>query len=298
MIARALADGLHWPDLEEAFVAAAFAHYQDFGHFVIYISKIPDLISSLGQGIEHDLLLLNARALCYATREDLIPDFKEYTPTLQRLPEPRRGSEPLLDIEVPFPCNLRKACDWLATSLAAYDVCTVYNALLQALARNLLHYDTTYGTSWDRPVNDNVSWLDFTHGVTFASASRRICARYPQFWRPALLQMVCFLGRNSHYLDLELDSTPWRVENADAFFADAHERLLDHGINQPIFPVHLLKTTLAVEAELPHATPACRGMLLASLNRFLQSSVKMKHARRLSRQAIALVSRDFEGTTP
>jgi hypothetical protein len=106
--------------------------------------------------------------------------------------------------------------------------------------------------------------------------------------------MACFLGRNSHYLDRKVEIEQWRVRDAGQFFTDAYERLMDHGINEPIYAVHLLKTTRAVEAELAVASPACREALLASLNRFLHSSIKMKHVRRLARQAIALVSRDFE----
>ncbi len=32
MVARALEDGLHWNDLEQAFVEASLLHYNDFGH--------------------------------------------------------------------------------------------------------------------------------------------------------------------------------------------------------------------------------------------------------------------------
>jgi hypothetical protein len=105
--------------------------------------------------------------------------------------------------------------------------------------------------------------------------------------------MACFLGRNSRFVNPQLDVAAWSVSDVSTFLANAHEGLLDHGIGEPIFSVHLLKTTLAVEAELPYVTPACRQVLLASLNRFLHSPMKAKHMRRLARQAIALVSRDF-----
>ena len=32
MVARALAEGRHWADVEESFATAALAHYNDFGH--------------------------------------------------------------------------------------------------------------------------------------------------------------------------------------------------------------------------------------------------------------------------
>jgi len=107
--------------------------------------------------------------------------------------------------------------------------------------------------------------------------------------------MACFLGRNRPYLDLGIDESAWHVPDADAFFATARERLLDHGIRDPIFSAHLVKTTAAVAEELPHASPSCRAALLASLNRFLHSPIKQQHVRRLARQAIALVQRDFAG---
>jgi hypothetical protein len=293
MVARALADGKHWADLEETFVAAAFAHYNDFGHCVIYIPKTAELLARLGEPVERYVLLAFARQLCYANREDLIPDFKDYAATLRALPEPRLESAAKSSLEVPYTLSLEKAFEWLSAALKTHNVTAVYDALLTALAQNMLHYDTQFGTHFDRGVNDNTSWLAFTHGITFANASRGICAKYPQFWRVALLQMACFLGRNLHYLDKSVDANSWKVSDAAAFFAQTHEGLLDHGVNEPIFAVHLLKTTLAVEAELLFASPVCREALLSSLNRFLHSSLKFKHSRRLARQAIALVSRDF-----
>jgi nitrite reductase/ring-hydroxylating ferredoxin subunit len=119
MVARALADGLHWPDLQEAFVAAALAHYEDFGHSVIYTQKLSPLISELGGDVERCLLLLQARHLCYAMKEDRIPEFKDYSAALEALPVPRLGTTTADDIEIPFPCNLRQSFQWLATCLAS-----------------------------------------------------------------------------------------------------------------------------------------------------------------------------------
>jgi nitrite reductase/ring-hydroxylating ferredoxin subunit len=294
MVARALSDGLHWQDLEESFVAAAMAHYSDFGHSVIYISKISELIQHLGAAVEPYLLLFHSRQLCYPIREDLIPEFRGYGGLLQTLPEPLFGPGGDVDLDLPFPCTVKEAFQWLFTHVGAYPVSTIYNAMVAALARNLLHYDTRYGTSFDRPVSLNASWLALTHGVTFSSAARTLCEKYPQYWRPALLQMACFVGRNSRYLDRQLDTARWSVTDATSFIGDVHEKLLDHGISEPIIAVHLLKTTIAVERELPLAKPRSEDVLLASLNRFLNSPFKMKHARRLARQAVTLVARDFQ----
>jgi hypothetical protein len=293
MVAQALADGLRWHDLEEAFAAAALAHYNDFGHSLIYVAKVAPLICSLGESVLPLLLPPLARSICYASREDRIPEFRDYSRVLATLSQPAKDSDAMPDPPVPFPLNLAKSFRWLDQNAARCSANRIYDALLTALARNMLYFDASYGSAYDRPVNDNISWLDFTHGLTFANAARLICTRHPHLWRPALLQMACFLGRNFSYLDTRLDADSWKVADAERFWADVREKLLDHGLRDPIFSSHLLKTSFAVEAEQPSASTECRQALLSSLNRFLHSPLKTKHTRRLARQAIDLVSRDF-----
>ena len=294
MVRRGLADGLHWVDMEESFVAAALEHYNSFGHALIYVRKVGQLIEFLGDEIEPFLLLPMARKLGYATREDLIPEFREYAPALGRLPDPDGGLVDSERPEVPFPMTLTKALAWLEESLAAYPVDQVYDALLEALSLSLLHFDTEYQAATDGPVTENVGWLDFTHGLTFANASRLMCLKYPRFWRPALAQMACFLGRNHSFIDRAPDTESWHVSDAGRFFDGVHEVLLDHGLRDPIFSAHHLKTSIAVEEEIGVASPSSKQAMLDSLNRFLNSPIKMKHVRRLARQAIALVGRDYE----
>jgi nitrite reductase/ring-hydroxylating ferredoxin subunit len=293
MIRRGVADGLHWADVESPLAEAAFAHYNDFGHAVIYVYKTGQLVELLGSQVECYLLPALTRNFCYSTREDLLPEFKAYAPALAGLPRQPGDDASPLDATGLFPISTQQALAWVTRQLATHRPEALYDALLEALARNLLHYDMEYQFKIDRPVSDNVGWLDFTHGVTFANAVRRLCGKYPRLWPRGLLQMACFAGRNRRYLDLQLDEAPWFVDDAEAFFAGAHERLLDHGLRDPIFSAHLLKTTQAVEEELPAASESCRRYLLAGLNRFLNSPIKQKHARRLARQAIDLVSLDY-----
>src|SRR5262249_42814841 len=283
----------HWPDLEEAFVAAALAHYHDLGHSLIYVCKNAQLLGLAGRELEPYLLPALARHLCYATREDLIPEFRGYASALAHLPAPAERNEGPLDAQALFPLSTRDALAWVARHLGHHPPETLYDALLEALARNLLHFDTSFELAFDRPVRQNVGWLDFTHGVTFANAARVVCSRYPRYWGAALLQMACFLGRNLPYLDLGIDEVAWQVPAADDFFATVHERILAHGIRDPIFSAHLIKPAMAVAEELPGASSSCRAALLAGLNRYLHSPLKQQHVRRLARQAIALVQRDF-----
>jgi hypothetical protein len=252
------------------------------------------MLRSTGDAPEQFLLLSLARRLCYTTREDLIPEFKGYAPALAELPQPAEHDATVLHSDGVFPATTGEALRWVAENAATHRASTLFDVLLEALARNLLHYDTTFQDAFDRPVNQNVGWLNFTHGITFANAIRNICGKYPQLWRQGLLQMACFVGRNRRFLDLQLDESPWIVEDRDACLTPLEDTILDHGLRDPIFSAHLLKTVKAVEAELPHATASCQRYLLAGLNRFVHSPLKQKHTRRLARQAIELVKRDFD----
>src|SRR5436190_7094224 len=82
----ALAQGLHFADLEPALAEAALAHYNDFGHSLIYLMHVRRLIERLGTEAEKPLLLAWLRSLILATREDLLPDFRLYTEVLAAWP--------------------------------------------------------------------------------------------------------------------------------------------------------------------------------------------------------------------
>ncbi len=157
----------------------------------------------------------------------------------------------------------------------------------------MLHYDTKFNSAYDRPVNQNVNWLGFTHGLTFANAVRVLCTKYPHLWPQALLQMACFVGRNRSFLDMDVNEGEWMVTDREAFFQLIFDTALNHGFRAPICSAHVLKTPIAIEEELDFASPSTQKYLLAAFNRFLNSPLQQKHVRRLARQAIALVKRDF-----
>ena len=299
MVVGGLGAGLHWADMEEAFATAALAHYNSFGHSIIYVSKTPSLLDALGPEVEPYVLLPLVRHLANATREDLIPEFKQYRPVLEGLTE-TGVSDNGSDLRVPFPISTRGALAWVNENISGHTPLRMYDALLRGLAESMLCFDTSYGFASDRPVSQNISWLDFTHGITFSNAIRAMCGKYPGLWPEGLLQMACFLGRNFDFLDKEIldkgvKAEDWRVTNTGTFFDGVFDELMDHGPRDPIFSAHLLKTSIAVRTELTQASPETGDLLLASLNRFLNSPLKTKHVRRLARQAIALVARDFEG---
>lgn len=288
MVRGSFESGLRYPDLERGLGRAALAHYNDFGHSLIYVLKTGQLIDRLGDAAAMPLTLALTRSLVYASREDQIPEFRRYASALEAWRGEGNGAEP--SAEGLRGQNIRHALETVVGWSGA-PAADLYRALLNANAWNLLHYDDSYQTRADLPLKDNIGWLDFTHGITFANAVRRLCGKYPELWPAGLLQMACFVGRNAPYTDASLDVDDWRVDDHDGFFAAAVDRLFDHGQGEFIISAHLIKTALAAREEC-EAGMSDGGMVTAGLYRFLNSPLKRRHARRTMRQAIDFVSLD------
>lgn len=294
LILGALAEGKHFEDLEKALTHSALKHYNDFGHALIYVYKAGNLVKFLGYEVEKPLLLSLVRSLCYSTREDLLPEFKEYSNYLEKLTFVENGKKEVINSNLLFNKSVNDSMKFVVEKAQEVEKESIYEALLKSNCKNLLNYDTTYQFSYDKSINDNVGWLDFTHAITFSNAVRVLCTRYPEFWANGLLQIACFNGRNSHYLDLNLDEKKWLVTNEPDFWQELSERILDHGIAAPIFSAHLLKTAYAVKEECGANSDFTKQYLLSALNRFANSPIKAKHIRRTVRQSIELVSKDFK----
>jgi nitrite reductase/ring-hydroxylating ferredoxin subunit len=281
----ALEGPLDWKELERHFARAAFAHYNDFGHAAIYVLKTRSLLERL-RGIDPlKLLLPLTRMLCYVTREDLLPDFRPYGKASAGV-KAAGLREDWIDGAPLSGSNVKEALAWTREGLARHRPLVLYSALLEAGAVNLLRFDEKLQRASHRSVSQSVGWLDFTHALTFGNALRELAEDHPEIWPSGLLQMACFVGRNKRFLLPE----PERVEGSESVFARAHEAVLDHGLSEPIFSAHLVKTLVAVERELPHVSPGCGRHLTAALGRFFSARIKEKHPLRTARQAIALVS--------
>jgi nitrite reductase/ring-hydroxylating ferredoxin subunit len=290
MIRGALAAGLGFPDLERGFSRAALKHYNDFGHSLIYTVKVGQLVGRLGPEVLEPLVLALVRSLVYAVREDRIPEFRHYGAALDSWVEGVGGQAP--DPEAYRDLNVKAALELTAAhgNVAPEDL---YRSLLAANADHMLHFDLRYQSAFDRPVQDNVGWLDFTHAITFGNAVRRQCARFPELWPAGLLQMACFAGRNAAYTDPAVDEEVWAVDDPRAFFTEAVRGLFDHGREEFIVSVHLLKTILAAREEILSGAAGPAGpVVAAALNRFLHAPLKRKHVRRTARQALEFVRLD------
>lgn len=281
---RALQDGA-LNRLQSALERVSLQHYQDFGHSPIYCDKSFELLFRFDGDAAEDVILPLVRSFCMGTREDLIPEFRTYASALAgwsvegtRVP----------DVDAFRKAGVAACLDMIGRAGGQTDA--LYEVLMQAVAEQMLHFDAAYRVQTDRPVQDNIDWLDFTHAVTHLNAVRKIAGRQPALWANGLLQTGCFLGRNTNYVDWTQDGSKWRVDDPDRFFDAVFEQLLDHGEPVYIFPVHVLKLATAVREEIARKPDAkFVPTLLAALNRFVNEPVKRKHARRDAIQAVKFV---------
>jgi len=287
----ALAEGLSPRDLLPTLVSAALAHYADFGHSLIYAVKTVELAHRLGAQSAGPLLLMLVRSLIYAAREDRLPEFRDYAGHHRAWGRDTPGKAAPLEAQALRGTSARSAMAVVAAWSAHFTPEAIFAVLVEAAAWILLHVDARVLTRIDAPLADNVGWLDFTHALTFADAARTAVDVRPELWPSALLQLACFIGRNSGYVDPDLDARPYAVSDHGEFLAERISRLFDHGRDRFIISVHLVKTLLAGEA-LMAALPDKAPLIASALNRFLAAPMKGRHVLRTARQMRVLVGEE------
>ena len=298
--------GLSFTELEPALSRAALAHFNDFGHALIYLVHLRGLVDRLGPDAQAPLLLGWLRALIFATREDLLPDFRAYAPALAAWPvaasDPAgapAGAVPTARVNAAaFEArSVRATLDAVVAAAAITASLRIHHGLMQAAAHHLLRFDERVDQRVDNPVADNVNWLDFTHAITFGHALRVQCERLPALWPQALLQLAMFVGRNSGYLDAAMPAAAalqrWTVPDAAAFDAHCTATVLDHGLALHILPAHLLKTWAAVRDEIALGVPEATAQALrAAVNRLFAARLKQRHMLRVAHQALGFVAKE------
>ncbi len=287
-------------EFELALSRAALAHFSDFGHSLIYLVHLRGLVDRLGPAAQRPLLLAWLRSVVYATREDLLPDFRAYAPAFAQWPagtstDAADGAEPhAADFEGQ---SVRATLAAVVTAAVATPPLRIHHALMQAAAHHLLRFDERVDARADNPVAENVGWLDFTHAITFGHAVRLQCTRWPALWPQGLLQLALFVSRNSGSLDAAVAAPEalqrWAVANAPAFVAHCIAQVLDHGLALPILPAHWLKTWAAVRDEIALGVPpATADALRAAVQRLFAVRFKQRHVLRTAHQALSFVAKE------
>jgi nitrite reductase/ring-hydroxylating ferredoxin subunit len=285
----AIAEGISYTALRPTIGEAALAHYADFGHSAIYALKAGQLIERLGDRAKEPVLLALVRQQIHATREERLPEFRFHDKALAAWDGTGgQKAQPRDFIGQSIDGALKRL---LASG--ARPPREIYDALLGAAAWNLLHFDLDFDRATGNAIADNVSWLDFTHALTFANAARHICEKRPDLWPRALAQMALFIGRNRGYVDADQDVARWRVADAGAFIAAEMPTLFDHGIVEPIIACHRLKMLFALEDELKAAPDApWSADMCAAMNRWLHTPQKRHHGLRTVTQARDFIARE------
>ena len=286
LVRGALTEGLTWLELEHTFAKAALRHYLDFGHAAIYVAKTGELIEQLGREVMEPVLLALTRGLCRAFREDLIPEFRDYSACRANWGSTANTCPDVNDFES---LGADRAMALAASSQQSPE--ELFHVLFEVSCRSFLRYDLDCQNRVDSPVSHNRTWLSFTHEITFANAVRQLATRHPELWPDALLQMCCFFGRNSTFLDRTVDMEDWRVDEPMQFLNDTFDGLYDHGRTEFIVAAHLIKTVTAISNEVSNAPDApWVPTLLAALNRFLHSPLKRRYPLRAVTQAMSVVA--------
>ena len=286
----ALVEGKAYADLRPTLSEVALAHYADFGHSAIYVFKAGQLIDRLGGAASEPILIALARQLIYARREDRLPEFRAYAPTLARWGG--EGSAKAVTAQALSGQPVKQVLERLRAA-AHRPVHETYDALIGAAAWNMLHFDARLDQAAGPNVADAVGWLDFTHALTFANAARHLCDERPDLWGAALLQLGLFVGRNRGYVDADQDVSTWEVDDPESFLGQELPRLFDHGVPEPIIACHRLKVLFALEDELAAAPDApWASVMCAAVNRYLNTPMKRRHSLRLARQARAFAARE------
>jgi len=287
----ALGEGLSPRDLMPALVTAALSHYADFGHSLIYAVKTVELARRLGAGSTEPLFSMLLRSLIYAAREDRLPEFRDYATHREAWGRDTSDKMTPLGATALRGKSAKSAMSVVAGWGGRYTPEAIFAVLVEAAAWILLHVDERVLTRVDAALADNVGWLDFTHALTFADAARTAVDLRPELWSATLLQLACFIGRNSGYVDPELDDRPYAVSDLREFMARRTAGLFDHGRDRFIISVHLVKTLLAGEA-LMAALPDKAPLIAAALNRVLDAPMKGRHVLRTARQMRDLVAQE------
>ena len=288
LILHGLANNLTFDDFEEPLTRAAVAHYSDFGHSLIYVTKTQELIHELGGDVAKPLLLSLVRSLIFATREEKIPEFRVYDEALSNWGI-AQGVQPSHEI-----WNKKGIKSALDVTLSCSDSTpeTIYKELLTACAKNMLSFDINQQSKIQVTVSGNVNWLDFSHALTFANAVRKQCEKYPDLWPQGLLQMTCFLGRNTAFTTEEYDLDRWGSTNIQGDLKKLQESTVDHGQDEHIVSVHGIKTLQSIREEIPFLNSEQSQYLFAAVNRFINSPIKRRQTRRTAYQSLKFVEKE------
>ncbi len=199
LLGRMLVEGWAWRHptlaLEPVFLELASAHFLDFGHPLIYVSKYRRLLQTTPEH-QRDLLLGLLANIVYATREELLPAWAGFrkrlatwTPGRIAAARLRTDTEPVAELEAELTSlSPSDALDRVWQALDERSLAAVLKALEGAAAERLWCFDPERGLS----VTSQDTWLSVSHVLTY---TRAVASVAPRATDAQLLRLLAFATR-------------------------------------------------------------------------------------------------------
>lgn len=299
LLRGAIRGGATRGDVEPWFFRLVCGHFLGFGHSTIYVVKVFDLLDRTDW--KHAELVLSALlySIGTSTREDTLPtmtwlgellaewggEFGEYL--ANSVTDWDRDEF----VELVLSGKRQDVAHGLRDALVAgVAPSQLVDAISLAAAHRMLRFDVAI--DGDPTVREG--WLDLTHGLTFAQATRVALSRYRE---PSVLRLLFFAAHfvnRTAPLDLpEARRTPWhelpsvsadeiRERVMDAVFGDRYVR--------PIVVAHVLKTGLAAMWEhTALGADSQANVPLLAVRRLIESPLRERQVRRNSEEAVRFI---------
>jgi nitrite reductase/ring-hydroxylating ferredoxin subunit len=272
------------------FTTVVCDHHLSYGHGAIYVHKAFQLLDHIGWERAATVLPYLVPSLIYGTREDKLPYMKPFMRGLGELDlvalatiSPDAGWDGR-DMLVSALLGTDKRAPLAAAALALQQgagVDGLLDAVVVAVAERMLRYDT----AGESDLSDDFGWLDITHGLTYANASRWHAAQQPGPDTLRLALFACFLahytGRHEWHTMVGPRHDVDRPSNEAASYGEAAVRasMLDSS-GAFIVQAHAIKTSRAAWEEsvrIASVVPldaAWRFMHAPRQERFVASAVQ------------------------
>ena len=183
------------------FTTVVCDHHLSYGHGAIYVHKAFQLLDHIGWERAATVLPYLVPTLVYGTREDKLPYMKPFMRALANLDLVALATVPLDPswdgrdglVAALLGPDKRAPLAAAARSLRrGAGVEGLLDAVVVAVSERMLRYDT----AGDCDLSDDFGWLDITHGLTYANATRWHAAQQPGPDTLRLALFACFLA---HY---------------------------------------------------------------------------------------------------
>jgi len=300
LLRGALRRGATRADVEPWFFRLVTEHFLGFGHSLIYVVKVFDLLEATGWKHSESVLSSLLFSIGTSTREDTLPTMiwlresldtwgGAFSDWIDNVASADWNREALVDLVLSGKRHdvAGGVRDALASGVSPRQV---VDAISLAAAHRMLRFDV----SIDGDPEVREGWLDTSHGLTFAQATRVALQRHRE---PGVLRLLFFAAHfvnRTSPLDLAEDrQTPWdQLPAVQA--ARLRERVLDAVFDdhytRPVVVAHVLKTGLAAlsEHQALGDDPQAVVPLLAA-RRLLDSPLRERQVRRNSEEAVRFI---------